>query len=204
MEITLLRDEIGSSKTVLSGNYLVFDIYNVFQFLNKNVICSEVYVGVKLIFFKSYTTIRQIPYLTSSVKKTLQGTKVGETGLGYNYHHSIPSRHIITWLMHSIVISTCQGGYAVMSICITFFTPPQNRGGVIFLLQFVCVCVCVCVCVRLCLWTNFQPNGCTDLDAVFTKWLPLALARTLLNLVTFGQRSRSQWCNSHFFFIIHC
>ena len=31
-------------------------------------------------------------------------------------------------------------------------TPPRNRGGVIFSLQFVlvsvCVCVCVCVCVR--------------------------------------------------------
>ena len=28
-----------------------------------------------------------------------------------------------------------------------FFTPPRNRGGVIFLLQFVCVCVCVCLSV---------------------------------------------------------
>ena len=26
-------------------------------------------------------------------------------------------------------------------------TPPRNRGGVIFLLQFVCVSVSVCVCV---------------------------------------------------------
>ena len=31
-----------------------------------------------------------------------------------------------------------------------FFTPPRNRGGVIFLLQFVCVSVCVCVCVSVC------------------------------------------------------
>ena len=33
------------------------------------------------------------------------------------------------------------------------FTPPQNRGGVIFSLQFVsvCVCVCVCVCLYVCL-----------------------------------------------------
>ena len=33
------------------------------------------------------------------------------------------------------------------------FTPPQNRGGVIFSLQFVCLSVCVSVClsVRLCL-----------------------------------------------------
>ena len=30
-----------------------------------------------------------------------------------------------------------------------FITPPRNRGGIIFLLQFVCLCVCVCVSVRL-------------------------------------------------------
>ena len=64
------------------------------------------------------------------------------------------------------------------------------------------VCVSVCLCVRYFLWTKFQPNECTDLDAVFAKWLLLALARTLLNLVTLGQRSRSQWRNTHFFFII--
>ena len=66
----------------------------------------------------------------------------------------------------------------------------------------VCLCVCVCVCVCMCvyvsvcpefLWTKFQPNGCTDLDAVFAKWLLTALARTLLKLVTLGQRSRSLW-----------
>ena len=72
----------------------------------------------------------------------------------------------------------------------------------------VCLCVCVCVCVSVCLcvrhflWTKFQLNGCTDLDAVFTKWLLTALAQTLLNLVTLGQRSRSQWRDTHFFFII--
>ena len=32
-----------------------------------------------------------------------------------------------------------------------FFTPPRNRGGVIFSLQFVCVSVCLCVCVCVCL-----------------------------------------------------
>ena len=37
-------------------------------------------------------------------------------------------------------------------LCI--FTPPRNRGGVIFSLQFVCVCVCVSVCVSTAiLWT---------------------------------------------------
>ena len=82
------------------------------------------------------------------------------------------------------------------------FTPPQNRGGVIFLLQFVCVSVCVSV--RLCLWTKFQPNGWTDLDVVFAKWLLTALTRTLLKLVTLGQSSRSQWRNTPFFFIILC
>ena len=78
-----------------------------------------------------------------------------------------------------------------------FVTPPRNRGGVIFSLQFVCVCVCV----QLCLWTKFQPNGCTDLDSVFTKRLLSTLALTLLKLVTLGQRSRSQWLNIHFFWI---
>ena len=33
-------------------------------------------------------------------------------------------------------------------VCV--FTPPQNRGGVIFLLQFVCLCVCVSVCLSVC------------------------------------------------------
>ena len=60
------------------------------------------------------------------------------------------------------------------------------------------VCVCVCLCVQFFLWTKFQPNGCTDLDAVFAKWLLTAMARTLLNLVTLGQRSRSQWRNTLF------
>ena len=81
----------------------------------------------------------------------------------------------------------------------------KNRGGVIFSLQFVCLCVCVCLSVCLSvLWTKFQSNGCTDLEAVFAKWLLPALARTLLNLVTLGQRSRSQWRNTHFFFTILC
>ena len=56
----------------------------------------------------------------------------------------------------------------------------------------LCVCVCVCVCPDF-LWTKFQPNGCTDLDAIFAKWLLNALAQTLLKLVTLGQRSRSRW-----------
>ena len=31
-----------------------------------------------------------------------------------------------------------------------YITPPRNRGGVIFSLQFVCVSVCVLVCVCVC------------------------------------------------------
>ena len=62
-----------------------------------------------------------------------------------------------------------------------FFTLPQNRGGVIFLLQFVCVSVCVSlyVSVRLCLWIKFQPNERTDLDQIFAKGLLTTLAQTL-------------------------
>ena len=62
----------------------------------------------------------------------------------------------------------------------------------------VYVCVSVCLCVRKFLWTKFEPNGCTDLNAVFAKWLFNALAQSLLKLVTLGQRSRSQWRNTHF------
>ena len=87
-----------------------------------------------------------------------------------------------------------------------FFTPPRNRGGFMFSLQIVSVCVCLSVClsVRLCLWTKFQPNRWTDLDAIFAKWLLIAQAQTLLKLVTLSQRSRSQWCNIHFIFIFLC
>ena len=67
-------------------------------------------------------------------------------------------------------------------------TPPRNRGGVIFLLQFVCLCVCVCVCVCLSvrLLTKCRSNRYTDFDAVFAKQLLTAVARTLLKLVTLG------------------
>ena len=40
-------------------------------------------------------------------------------------------------------------------LCCSYFhpkviTPPRNRGGLIFSLQFVCVCVCVSVCLSVC------------------------------------------------------
>ena len=53
-----------------------------------------------------------------------------------------------------------------LSVCVSigpffFITPPQNRGGVILSLQFVCVPVCQCVCVTVCpalLVNKFQPK----------------------------------------------
>ena len=65
------------------------------------------------------------------------------------------------------------------------------------------VCLSVCLCVRLCLWTKFQPNKWTYLDAVFAKWLLTAMTRTLLKFVTLDQRSRSQWRNTHFFLVVY-
>ena len=46
---------------------------------------------------------------------------------------------------------------------------------------FFAVCMCVCTCVCVCQWTKFQRTECTDLEAVFAKWLLTALARTLWN-----------------------
>ena len=66
------------------------------------------------------------------------------------------------------------------------------------------LCVCVFFCLSVCQWTNFQSNGCTDMDAVFDKCLLIALARTQWKLVNLGQKSRSQWRNIPFFFINHC
>ena len=86
---------------------------------------------------------------------------------------------------HSRSVLICHGTFSKSS----FITHPQNRGGVIFSLQSVYVSVCGCVCLSLglsvCQWTKFHPNGCTNLDAVFTKWLLTALAGTLLKLVNF-------------------
>ena len=72
------------------------------------------------------------------------------------------------------------------------YTSTKSWRGYIFIAVCLCVCVCVCVCPEF-LWTKFQPNGCTDLDAVFAKQLLTTLSRTLLKLVTLGQRSRSRW-----------
>ena len=88
------------------------------------------------------------------------------------------------------------------------YTSTKSWRGYIFTAVCLCVCVCVCVSVSVCfrhfLWTKFQQNSCTDLDAVFAKWLLPATARSLMILVTLGQRSRSKWRNTPFFFIILC
>ena len=64
------------------------------------------------------------------------------------------------------------------------FTPPRNRGGVIFLLQFVCVSVCVCLCVQnsceqnssrtdVPIWTRFSLNGCLQhWQEPYWNWWP--------------------------------
>ena len=92
--------------------------------------------------------------------------------------------------------------FILITIVITrnYYTSTKSWRSYIF--TAVCLCVCLCVCVyvsvRIFLWTKLQPNGCTDLDAVFAKWLLPSLAQTQLNLVTLGLRSRSQWRITHF------
>ena len=70
-----------------------------------------------------------------------------------------------------------------------FYTSRKSWRG--YISTSVCLSVCQCVCV--CLWTKFQSNECTNLNAVFAKWLLTALAQTLLKLVTWGRRSSSLW-----------
>ena len=84
------------------------------------------------------------------------------------------------------------------------YTSTKSWRGYIFTAVCLCVSLCVCMCLSVCvstvfLWTKFQPNGCTDLNADFAKWLLPAIARTLMILVTLGKKSRSQWRNTHFF-----
>ena len=66
----------------------------------------------------------------------------------------------------------------------SIFTPPCNRGGVIFSLKFVCVsvCVCMCVCLSVCMCVRIsceQISSRTDapigtrfsLKGCFLHWL---------------------------------
>ena len=45
-------------------------------------------------------------------------------------------------------------------------TPPRNRGGVIFSLQFVCVSVCLCVCVS---GTSCEQNSSRTNEPIWTN-----------------------------------
>ena len=74
-----------------------------------------------------------------------------------------------------------------------YYTSTKSWRGYIFNAVCLCVCLSVCVCPAFFLWTKFQPNRYTDLDAIFTNRLLSLLARTLLKLVTLGQRLRSLW-----------
>ena len=92
-----------------------------------------------------------------------------------------------------------------------YYTSMESWRGYTFITVCLCICMCVCVCLFVCLCVcmsvnKIQPNGCTDLDAVFAKRLLIAMAQTLLKLVTLDQRSRSrsQWRKIYFFFIIPC
>ena len=64
----------------------------------------------------------------------------------------------------------------------------------------VCVCMCLSVCLSVC-----EQNADRTTTPILTRSsLLTAVARTLLKLVTLGQRSRSQWRNIYFSFIILC
>ena len=60
------------------------------------------------------------------------------------------------WLNYNNIAGwSSQNKIDVTSVSGTIVTPPRNRGGVIFLLQFVCLCVCVCLSV--CPFVNKMP-----------------------------------------------
>ena len=63
-----------------------------------------------------------------------------------------------------------------LNIIMRFFTSTKSWRSYNFTavwLQFDCVSVCLSA--GLGLWTKFQPNAWTDLEAVFAKWLPHSL-----------------------------
>ena len=51
----------------------------------------------------------------------------------------------ILWMLLVLVLFKID--HDLLTCSCNIFTPPRSRGGVIFLLQFVCLCVCVCVSV---------------------------------------------------------
>ena len=64
-----------------------------------------------------------------------------------------------------------------------FYTATKSWKGYIFITVYLCGCLSVWLSVYLSVYqlAKFKPNGCTDLDAIFAKWLLTILALTLLN-----------------------
>ena len=87
------------------------------------------------------------------------------------------------------LLTSTLSSYVNSQVTIFFYTSTKSWRDFIFTaVLFVYVCVCVSACLSV---NKTQPKRCTDLDAVFTKWLLTTLAQTLLKLVFLGQRSRS-------------
>ena len=71
---------------------------------------------------------------------------------------------ILSLIVHRLEnMLNCLESIAVVAIVLYdfiyfFITPPRNRGGVIFSLQFVCLSVCVCVSVCLSVYLELFAN----------------------------------------------
>ena len=83
-------------------------------------------------------------------------------------------------------------GIKDISFACSFYTSSKSWRGYSFTAVYLCVCVCLYF-----VWTKFQPNRSTF---VHTTGSLNGCVRTLSKVVTFGQRSRSQYYNFHFFF----
>ena len=109
------------------------------------------------------------------------------------------SRIYFLHLHESLSVCVCVCVYVCVLVCVCVCV-------------YVCVCVFVCVClfVSVCVieWVYLSMNKIPAerrhrfWTQFFAKYLFTALARTLLELVTSGQGSSSQWRNSYLFFII--
>ena len=90
------------------------------------------------------------------------------------------------------------------------FTPPRNRGGIIFSFQFVCVCVCLSgsACEQNSsraaepIWTRFSLNGCLlhwlepykgqrDVLHIFSSWFSVIIPTLYLSSLMFDQNEIS-------------
>ena len=69
--------------------------------------------------------------------------------------------------------------YERFLVIIIFITPPRNRGGVIFSLQFVCVCVFLSVCLFVCVSSSSCEQNSSRTDAPI--WMLVSLNGCLLH-----------------------